>query len=107
MRIGTWNMDGKGSAAHVEFLESLRCDVLLLTEVPHGLVLEGVAPARSRQMGASASKDWAAVWSKRGLVAREPAHDWSAAAEVDGVLFVSTVLPWNSVKASGHWPGPR
>lgn len=107
MRIGTWNMDGKGSADHVAFLESLQCDVLLLTEVPHGLVLEGVGPVRSRRMGEGARKDWAAVWSSGELIARDSGHDWSAAAEAHGVLFVSTVLPWNLVKASGHWPGPE
>lgn len=29
MRIETWNMEGKGSPARVEFLDALKCDVLL------------------------------------------------------------------------------
>lgn len=107
MRIGTWNMEGKGTPAHVEFLASLNCDVLLLTEVPHGLDLGGGEMVRTGTMGAGASKDWAAVWTAGALTERESGHSWSAAAEVDRTLFVSTVLPWNLVKASGHWPGPE
>lgn len=100
-------MEGKGTPAHVEFLAELRCDVLLLTEVPHGLDLGGSEMVRTGTMGAGASKDWAAVWTAGSLTGRESGHAWSAAAEVDGTLFVSTVLPWNLVKASGHWPGPE
>lgn len=33
MRIGTWNIAGRTSAAHVDFALALECDVLLLTEV--------------------------------------------------------------------------
>jgi len=105
MRIGTWNMDGKGTRAHVEFLAALKCDVLLLTEVPHGLDLGGGKLEHSESMGAT--KDWAAVCSRSGLTARESPHGWSAAAEVNGALFVSSVLPWRLVKRAGHWPGPE
>ena len=33
MRIGTWNLAGRWSSGHRGFLEEMRCDVLLLTEV--------------------------------------------------------------------------
>lgn len=100
-------MEGKGTPAHVEFLAALNCDVLLLTEVPHGLDLGGGEMVRTGTMGAGARKDWAAVWTASALTERESGHSWSAAAEADGTLFVSTVLPWNLVRASGHWPGPE
>lgn len=101
MRIGTWNMDGRGTARHVAFLEALACDVLLLTEVPHQLDLGPMV--RSGPMGAK--KDWAAVWT-RELASEVPvSHAWSGAAEGDGLLFVSSVLPWRG--AGVHWKGPE
>lgn len=101
MRIGTWNMDGRGTPRHLAFLKALSCDVLLLTEVRHGLKLESGSLVRSEAMGAR--KDWAAVWTRQPASEREAEHAWSAAAEQDGVLVVSSILPWRLV--GKHWPG--
>ena len=36
MKMGTWNMEGRGGAAQTAFLLEQSCDVLLLTEVKDG-----------------------------------------------------------------------
>lgn len=41
MKIGTWNMDGRGGAGQTTFLQDQECDVLLLTEVKDGWLLPG------------------------------------------------------------------
>ena len=60
MRIGTWNLDAKWSARHCEFLESLQCDVLLLTEVPIEVDLTGMVDHHSNQRMAR-DESWAAT----------------------------------------------
>ena len=100
MRIGTWNLDGKNSADHQQFLEREACDVWLLTEVPSCFSLDGGQLFRSAPM--TEAKSWAAVWS-RGDAAPSPSpHPAAATAVVDGVLYCSCVLPWRSARAS--WP---
>ena len=105
MRIGTWNMAGRGSARHGAFLEGLACDVLLLTEVPHRLDLEPGSLKRSGPMGEGARKDWAAVWAREPVSERVSTHAWSAVCRLDGLLLVSSILPWRSV--GKHWKGPE
>ena len=100
MRIGTWNLDGKSSVDHQQFLEREACDVWLLTEVPSRFSLDGGQLFRSAPM--TEAKSWAAVWS-RGDAAPSPSpHPAAATAVVHGVLYCSCVLPWRSARAS--WP---
>lgn len=62
MRIGTWNIAGRTSPAHVNFTLSLECDVLLLTEVNDRFVLPGLHQTRSANEMAT-NRGWAAVMS--------------------------------------------
>lgn len=103
MRIATWNMEGKGSARHVAFLNAMACDALLLTEVPHDLDLEHGSLARSGAMGPG--KDWSAVWTKQPASPREAPHEVTAAAELAGVLLVCSVLPWKGAGNHEYWRG--
>ncbi len=104
LRIGTWNMEGKGSAEHVAFLDGMKCDALLLTEVPHRLELESGCLVRSTPaMGPG--KDWSAVWTKHSATEVMTRHALTAAIEVQGLLFLSTVLPWRGSGNHDYWRG--
>jgi hypothetical protein len=52
-----------------------------------------------------AQKNWAAVWTRQSAAKVAAEYAWSAAAEQDGALFVSSVLPWRG--AGKHWKGPQ
>jgi hypothetical protein len=94
MRIGTWNLEGRWSAAHAAFMERAGCDVWLLSIVQDAFALDGGASARSEQMGDDVS--WSAVWSASGLEALEPTHPAVACARVGELLVCSSVLPWRN-----------
>ena len=66
MRIGTWNMEGRRSAEALTFLGDQACDVLLLTEVPTGLALEGYGMTEAGPL-MRAGVHWAAVASRSPL----------------------------------------
>jgi hypothetical protein len=100
MRIGTWNLDGRLSANHRQFLEKEECDIWLLTEVPNGLVLEGGELFLSAPM--TKAKVWAAVWCKGGAAPLLSPHPAAATARRDGVLLCSCILPWRAARA--WWP---
>lgn len=95
MRIGTWNIAGRTSPAHVEFALALECDVLLLTEVSDRFELPGLHATRSANEMA-AKRRWAAVVSTAPLTALPDPHPASAAARVDRITFCSSILPWRS-----------
>lgn len=42
VRIGTWNLQGRWDDRHLELLTSLRCDVLLLTDVSDRVAIPGM-----------------------------------------------------------------
>ena len=96
MRIGTWNLDGRWSTNHFQFLQEEACDIWLLTEVPMAFALDGGALHRSAFM--TATKSWAAVWSKGAAVPSPSPHSAAATVVVDGVLLCSCVLPWRSAR---------
>ena len=100
MRIGTWNLDGKCSADHQQFLERAACDVWLLTEVPNCFSLEGGVLFWSKPM--NKAKAWAAVWSTGDVDKSLSPHPAAATAVLDGVLYCSCVLPWRSARP--WWP---
>ena len=100
MRIGTWNLDGKCSADHQQFLERAACDVWLLTEVPNCFSLEGGVLFWSKPM--TEAKAWAAVWSTGDVDKSLSPHPAAATAVLDGVLYCSCVLPWRSARP--WWP---
>ena len=62
--------------------------------------LDGGALHRSAFM--TATKSWAAVWSKGAAVPSPSPHSAAATVVVDGVLLCSCVLPWRSARP--WWP---
>lgn len=103
MRTATWNLDVHAGPGKVEQLLALDADVLLLTEVPAGFALPGYhltppGPEMVRGQG------WAAVASRRPLHPVPTPHVASTAAHVDGVGYVSTVLPWTGAPQE-PWSG--
>lgn len=102
MRIGTWNLAGRWTPAHHEFLAQLDCDVLLLTEVSDRLELPGYAGhVTTEQM--AARRRWAGVFSRSDLVPLPDPHPASALAQVDGVTYCSSILPWKGAERRPPW----
>ena len=104
MRIGTWNLEGKHSPAHLALLEAQRCDVWLLTEVSEQLDAAGWHTATTAP-DMTPGRSWAAVWSRRPVQSSSLPHPASCAAVVDGTTFISTVLPWRSCGSAAPWRG--
>jgi hypothetical protein len=110
MKIGTWNMEGRGGAAQTAFLVDQDCDVLLLTEVRDGWSLPGynITPG-GPDMGPA--KRWAAIASRNQLgplVLQGPhplLHPASVAAVVHGTTYVSSILPWAGSGGKTPWHG--
>lgn len=100
MKIGTWNLDGRWSANHQQFLKNEKCDIWLLTEVPKRFALDGGDLFRSMPM--TEEKSWAGVWSNHNAVASPSPHPAAAMAVRDGVIYCSCVLPWRSARP--WWP---
>lgn len=93
MRIATWNLEGRWSDGHRKVLDTMACDVLLLTEVPLEIDLPGFDLHRSSALMGTA-KHWSAVASRGGWVGLANPHPASAAVAVDGAVCCSSVLPW-------------
>lgn len=100
MKIGTWNLDGRWSANHQQFLKNEECDVWLLTEVPNKFALDGGELFPSMPM--TPEKAWAGVWSNGNADSSQSPHPAAAMAVRDGVLYCSCVLPWRSARP--WWP---
>jgi hypothetical protein len=106
MRIGTWNLAGKWTPEHAQFIERADCDVWLLTEVSdrgdladyQGHLTAGLMATRRR---------WAGVFSRRRLTPVTDPHAVSAAAIIDGVTYCSSILPWRGCSGSPTWIGTR
>lgn len=95
VRIGTWNLAGRWSSAHVDLLAAQDCDVWLLTEVRADTALPGYCPHVTRAQTAR-GRHWAGVFSRSPLTPLPDPHVASAAAVVDGVTYCSSILPWRS-----------
>jgi hypothetical protein len=104
MRIGTWNLDARSTPDHLRILDELDCDVWLLTEVPAAMPLvdgaRTMSPARM-----SRGQHFAAVLSRGGGGPLDSPNPSSAAMEVDGVSFYSSVLPWRTCGPDWPWFG--
>src|SRR5471030_333288 len=110
MKMGTWNMDGRGGATQTAFLLEQDCDVLLLTEVKGAWSLPGYNITEGDpDMGPD--KRWAAIASREPLVPfvlkppHSPLHPASVAAVVDGTTYVSSILPWAGSGGQDPWNG--
>lgn len=104
MKVGTWNMQGKWSAAHEELLRDQHCDVLLLTEVSDKVTLDDHGSVRTTSPMAP-KRAWAGVFSTHPLHPLAEPHAASAAATVDGITFCSSVLPWKGCGGQAPWEG--
>ena len=102
MRIGTWNLAGRWSAAHHEFLLAGRCDVWLLTEVSDRLDVAGHGLSTTSAPMAS-RRHWAGVLSHHELTPLGDPHPATAAALLDDVVLWSSVLPWRSCGDRAPW----
>ena len=103
MRIGTWNLAGRGGPRQQDFVERLGCDVLLLTEVPEKLDM-ATRDVTWSEASIRPGVRYAAVVapSLEGLPSPHPA---SAVAVIDGRVFCSSVLPWRSSGGAPPWSG--
>ncbi len=106
LRIGTWNLDGRWSDAHLQFLTAADCDVWLLTEVSPGLELPGFHRQLTRAL-MQRGQHWAGVLSRSPLQALGDPHLASAAAMVDGITYCSSILPWKGLGQDADWPGHK
>ena len=106
MRIGTWNLAGRWSSGHLELLRRARCEVWLLTEVSEDTALPGYAVHGTSARMASRRR-WAAVASRLPAASLPDPHPASAAAQVGGLTFVSSILPWKGASSRSPWVGAR
>jgi hypothetical protein len=102
MRIGTWNLDGRWTDDHRDFLLAMDCDVLLLTEVNDRAELPGFTLHRGASEMATRRR-WAAVASSSSLKPLPDPHTASAAAVIDGIVFCSSILPWRGCGRGPVW----
>lgn len=104
MLIGTWNLDAKWADGHARELTALDCDVWLLTEVNPQVGIEGYTLHVTSGLMAR-GQAWAGVLTRlpsRGVPEPHPA---SAAAEIAGHVFCSSVLPWSGCGKTEPWRG--
>lgn len=86
MKIGTWNLAGRWGDDHRELLESLECDVWLLTEVREDVALEGYEV----HLGAGQMhprRRFAGVLSLKAIEPLKDPHGASAAARINGIVY--------------------
>lgn len=107
MRIGTWNLAGRWTAAHCALLLEQGCDVWLLTEVREDVVLAGFQRHLTTclMVEQAPSRHWAGVLSREPLDPLPDPHPASALATVDGVTYCSSILPWRTAGSATPWIG--
>lgn len=101
LRIGTWNLEGRWTGSHRAMLLDLACDVWLLTEVS---TAENV-PLNIHRSSVDMidGRSWAAIGSRHSLTPLADPHPASAAAQVGGITYCSSVLPWKGSGTSAPW----
>lgn len=104
MRIGTWNVQGRWDSRHLDLIETMDCDVLLLTEVSERLDLPGYSLHLGEPLMAP-KRRWAAVASRQLAVPLPDPHGASAMVDLNGLRFCSSVLPWRSCGNQHPWMG--
>ncbi len=104
LRVGTWNLAGRSDARHASLLLDADCDIWLLTEVNEKLALPGYfSHATAERM--APGRAWARVLSRRELKPLDDPHPASAAANIDGIAYCSSILPWRGCGAVPPWTG--
>jgi endonuclease/exonuclease/phosphatase family metal-dependent hydrolase len=106
MRIGTWNLGGRWSESRAELLASLRCDVLLLTEVHLTTSVPGMLGRTTYGLMAP-DRFWAGVFGAGQMSGYPDPHGAAAMARIDGVTNVCSVLPWRACGSGMPWLGER
>lgn len=104
MRIGTWNLAGGWSDRHLALLSRLDCDVLLLTEVLHRVEIPDMV-RHVTKLEMATKRSWAAIWSQPPITPLPDPHGATAMAEVQGIRFCSSILPWRSCGDRRPWLG--
>jgi hypothetical protein len=106
VRIATWNLDSDKAGGGTDFLVSLCCEVLLLTEVPKDLDMHGYRLCFSRGKMAP-GQVFSAVATRGDHYPDECSHPHlaSVASELDGTTFMASVLPWRSAQTADGFPG--
>lgn len=92
MKIGTWNLDARWTAAHEALLTQEHVDVWLLTEVSPSLSIPGFQHhfSEHRMMR---GQHYSAILSRLPLQQLPDPHPASAAAILDGIVYCSSILP--------------
>src|SRR5947207_1393166 len=110
MRIGTWNLDNRLlTDPHRDLLLKEQCDLWLLTEVnprwvdPKGKIAGFHCHLSSGVMGRG--QHWAAILSHQTIVPLADPHPASAAGNVNGITYCSTILPWKGAQTQSPWVG--
>lgn len=104
VRIGTWNLQGRWDERHRMHVGSMRCDVLLLTEVSARVVIPGMNLHGTRGLMAQCRR-WAAVASRDQVIPLDDPHGATAMVEVNGLRICSSILPWRSCGTRDPWRG--
>ncbi len=102
MRIGTWNLAGRWDERHAALIETMDCDVLLLTEVSGRVEL----PAYNLHLGQlpmAARRRWAAVASQVPFSPEPDPYGASAPVDLNGLRVCASVLPWRSCGTRDPW----
>jgi len=102
MRIGTFNLAGRWSPLHHDFLMTLDCDVWLLTEVSERTRLDGFDLHLGEGVMAP-NRRWAAVAATGTITPLADPHPASAMIERAGISFCSSILPWRSCGSREPW----
>lgn len=104
MRIGTWNLEGRWDKRHHLLLETMECDVLLLTEVSERFSLPGYDLHLGRPLMAP-QRRWAAIASRLPATPEPDPHGASVMVELEGMRVGSSILPWRSCGTGVPWVG--
>jgi Endonuclease/Exonuclease/phosphatase family len=104
MRIGTWNLDGKWSDRHADFLRRHDCDVWLLTEVRADVQLDRYERAVTK-LPMTPDRHWSAILSRIGLAEQKAPHPTTARAIVGDTTYWCSVLPWRTCGEQTPWVG--
>lgn len=104
VRVGTWNLDGKWSDEHRDFLTRQNCDIWLLTEVHPDAQLTDYKRADTN---ASTPKGgtWSAILSRLHIEKNDTPHPATAEAVIDDTTYWSSVLPWRTCGNQPPWAG--
>jgi len=106
MRIGTWNLAGRWSDTRGQFLSDLQCDVLLLTEVHHQTRVPGMRGRTSYSL-MTPDRFWSGVFTAGPHIGYPDPHGAATMAVLDGVTYVSSVLPWRNCRSGPPWVGEK